>query len=131
VIRTQWINESYDVLELFCELIGTRVPVMAATKCYLQNLYLSPLTLVRDLLPDLHQAICTVMWAALRLPVKELQIARQELGNKYGKELVEEAAENCHNCVHPKVCGHLYDLMSIFFASDSVDVKVLSRYLPN
>lgn len=51
----------------------------------------------------MHQAICTLMWAALRLPVKELQIARIELANKYGKELVEEANNNCNNCVHPAV----------------------------
>ena len=112
MIRTQWINESYDVLELFCELIGTRVPVMAATKCYLQNLYI--------LAP--HSRQCSPRHASSNLhsdvggfasPRKGITDLGQELGNKYGKELVEEAAENCNNCVHPKVCGHLYDLMSI------------------
>lgn len=39
VIRTQYTNESYEVLELFCELIGTRIPVMQASKCAPRSIF--------------------------------------------------------------------------------------------
>ena len=84
--------QAYDILELFIELLHTRMALLKMQKTV-------PF--------DLKEAICTVMYAAPRIEIKELQEVRQQFLFKYGESLANDAMENRGNCVNPKIIHKL------------------------
>lgn len=78
IIRSDITTELLEILELYCELILARIGLLEAKDCD----------------PGLEEAIKSIIYAAPRTDVKELQQARQLLVEKYGKDFALEAIEN-------------------------------------
>ncbi|XP_059066929.1 uncharacterized protein LOC131050106 isoform X2 [Cryptomeria japonica] len=84
LIREQNIIGAYDFIEIFCELIVARLPMIESQKnCPI----------------DLQEAISTLIFTAPRCAdIPELSEIRSHFGSKYGKEFVASAAELRPEC---------------------------------
>lgn len=84
IIREQNILAAYDILELFCELVAVRLPIIESQKnCPL----------------DLKEAISSLIFASPRCSdLPELLQIRQLFAAKYGKEFAAAAAELRPDC---------------------------------
>ncbi|XP_020596617.1 IST1 homolog [Phalaenopsis equestris] len=79
VIREQNISAAYEILELFCEFLIARIPVLEAQ---------------RNCPPELLEAVASIIFASPRCSdVPELLQVRNLLTAKYGKDFVSAAAE--------------------------------------
>ncbi|KAH9296770.1 hypothetical protein KI387_028452, partial [Taxus chinensis] len=79
VMREQNIIGAYEFIELFCELIVARLPIIESQK---------------NCPNDLLEAISSLIFAAPRCAdIPELSEIRSHFGLKYGKEFVASAAE--------------------------------------
>jgi vacuolar protein sorting-associated protein IST1 len=79
VIREDFTIESLGLLELICELSHERVKYIASEKqCPM----------------DLREAVASLIWAAPRVEVEELDEVKKQLTLKYGKEFAEDALNN-------------------------------------
>lgn len=78
-------------MELYCELLLARIGLLEAKECD----------------PGLEEPIKSIIYAAPRTDVKELQQARQLLVEKYGKEFALEAIENSDGKVAERVLRKL------------------------
>ncbi|MCJ1260801.1 hypothetical protein MMC22_000664 [Lobaria immixta] len=91
IIRSDITTELLEILELYCELLLARTGLLEAKECD----------------PGLEEAIKSIIYAAPRTDVKELQQARQLLVEKYGKEFAIEAIENSDGKVAERVLRKL------------------------
>lgn len=91
IIRSDITTELLEILELYCELLLARTGLLEAKECD----------------PGLEEAIKSIIYAAPRTDVKELQQARQLLVEKYGKEFAVEAIENSDGKVAERVLKKL------------------------
>ena len=91
IIRSDITTELLEILELYCELILARIGMLEAKDCD----------------PGLEEAIKSIIYAAPRTDVKELQQARQLLIEKYGKDFALEAIENRDEKVAERVLKKL------------------------
>ncbi|KAJ7297238.1 hypothetical protein O6H91_Y071100 [Diphasiastrum complanatum] len=84
IIREQNIMAAYEIIELFCELIVVRLPIIESQRqCPL----------------DLKEAIASLIFAAPRCAdLPELLEVRGLFGAKYGKEFVAAAGELRPDC---------------------------------
>lgn len=80
-----------EILELYCELLLARIGLLEAKECD----------------PGLEEPIKSIIYAAPRTDIKELQQARQLLVEKYGKEFALEAVENSDGKVAERVLKKL------------------------
>ncbi|TVY68911.1 Vacuolar protein sorting-associated protein IST1 [Lachnellula suecica] len=78
IIRSDITTELHEILELYCELLLARTGLMEAPTCD----------------PGLEEAVKSLIYAAPRTDVKELQQVRVLLCDKYGKEFALAAMEN-------------------------------------
>jgi vacuolar protein sorting-associated protein IST1 len=91
IIRTDILTELHEILELYCELLLARIGMMEGKECD----------------PGLEEAVKSIMYAAPRIDVKEVQQIRLLLAEKYGKEFALEATENIDGKVAEKVVRKL------------------------
>jgi vacuolar protein sorting-associated protein IST1 len=77
IIRSDITTELHEILELYCELLLARTGLMEAPTCD----------------PGLEEAVKSLIYAAPRTDVKELQNVRLLLVDKYGKDFALEAME--------------------------------------
>ncbi|KAL8892416.1 MAG: hypothetical protein Q9205_004142 [Flavoplaca limonia] len=91
IIRSDITTELLEILELYCELLLARIGLLEPKECD----------------PGLEEAIKSIIHAAPRTDVKELQQARQLLVEKYGKEFALEAIENSDGKVAERVVKKL------------------------
>ncbi|KAL2060892.1 hypothetical protein VTL71DRAFT_8944 [Oculimacula yallundae] len=91
IIRSDITTELHEILELYCELLLARTGLMEAQTCD----------------PGLEEAVKSLIYAAPRTDVKELQQVRNLLVEKYGKEFAIEALENSDEKVSEKVLKKL------------------------
>jgi vacuolar protein sorting-associated protein IST1 len=91
IIRSDIITELHEILELYCELLLARIGMMEGPTCD----------------PGLGEAVKSIMYAAPRIDVKEVQQVRVLLADKYGKEFAKAAAENSDGIVSEKVVKKL------------------------
>ncbi|KAI4284628.1 MAG: hypothetical protein L6R38_001258 [Xanthoria sp. 2 TBL-2021] len=91
IIRSDITTELLEILELYCELLLARVGLLEPKECD----------------PGLEEAIKSIIHAAPRTDVKELQQARQLLVEKYGKDFALEAVENSDGKVAERVVKKL------------------------
>lgn len=91
IIRSDITTELLEILELYCELILARIGLLEAKECD----------------PGLEEAIKSIIYAAPRTDVKELQQARQLLVEKYGKDFALEAIEARNGKVAERVLKKL------------------------
>ncbi|KAK4186876.1 regulator of Vps4 activity in the MVB pathway-domain-containing protein [Podospora australis] len=79
IIRSDIITELHEILELYCELLLARAGLLES----------SPTC---D--PGLEEAVQSIIYAAPKTEIKELQTVRTMLAEKFGKEFVIGAMEN-------------------------------------
>jgi vacuolar protein sorting-associated protein IST1 len=91
IIRSDITTELHEILELYCELLLARTGLMESFTCD----------------PGLEEAVKSLIYAAPRTDVKELQQVRLLLVDKFGKEFALEAVENSDGKVSEKVLKKL------------------------
>jgi len=88
IIKEEYRGEAFEELTVMCEELQARLAVITTSK---------------RLPMDLKENICTIIWAAPQVDVKEFSLIRQQLALKYGLNLDHEATCNIDNCVNSKV----------------------------
>lgn len=92
IIRSDIITELHEVLELYCELLLARAGLLEASSAC-------------D--PGLEEAVKSIIYAAPKTEIKELQQVRALLVEKFGKEFVMQAMENTDGKVSDRVVRKL------------------------
>jgi len=92
VIRDDFTMEAHELLELLCETVVSRLPLLISEKeC--------PFGMVN--------AISTLIYAARRVQIPELAEIRKQLVKKYGKHFAQRAELNTDGCVNERVIHKL------------------------
>ncbi|KAI1458015.1 DUF292 domain-containing protein [Annulohypoxylon moriforme] len=91
IIRSDITTELHEILELYCELLLARAGLLEGHTCD----------------PGLEEAVKSIIYAAPKTEIKELQQVRALLAEKYGKEFVLAAMENSDQKVSEKVIKKL------------------------
>ncbi|CAD6501206.1 BgTH12-01460 [Blumeria graminis f. sp. triticale] len=91
IIRSDVTTELHEILELYCELLLARIRLLEGSSCDI----------------GLEEAVKSLIHAAPRTDVKELQQVRVLLCEKYGKEFALSAIENTDSKVSEKVLKKL------------------------
>ncbi|KAI0132102.1 regulator of Vps4 activity in the MVB pathway-domain-containing protein [Xylariales sp. AK1849] len=91
IIRSDITTELYEILELYCELLLARAGLLDAPTCD----------------PGLEEAVKSIIYAAPKTEIKELQQVRTLLAEKFGKEFALAAIENSDGKVSEKVVKKL------------------------
>ncbi|KAI1081829.1 DUF292-domain-containing protein [Whalleya microplaca] len=91
IIRSDIATELHEILELYCELLLARAGLFEGPTCD----------------PGLEEAVKSVIYAAPKTEIRELQQVRALLAEKFGKEFVLSAMENSDQKVSPKVVKKL------------------------
>lgn len=91
IIRTDINTELMEILELYCELLLARTGLLEGKECD----------------AGLEEAVKSIIYAAPRTEIKELQQVRQLLVEKYGKEFALEAIDNTDGKVADRVLRKL------------------------
>jgi vacuolar protein sorting-associated protein IST1 len=92
VIREDFTMESYELIELLCELLHERVKYMSSQK---------------ECPADLMEAVCTLIWSADRVDIAELNEVKNQLKLKFGKEFAMDAETNSHGKVNERLLEKL------------------------
>ena len=92
LIRMDWTIEANEILAIMCELVHERVRYLAA----------SP-----HCPSDMHEAICSLIWAANRAECPELVQIAKLFHSKFGDEFYETAFQNEARCVNERVLQRL------------------------
>lgn len=109
VIREEKMMAAYDLLEIYCELIIARLPIIETQKnCPI----------------DLKEAITSLVFASPRCgDVPELLDARKQFSAKYGKEFISAAIELRPQC---GVSRLLVEKLSATAPDGQTKIKILS-----
>lgn len=92
IIREDFMIESYELLELLCELLHERVKyITSETNCP----------------KDLEEAVSSIIWAQHRVDIPELAEVKSQFKKKYGSKFIKEAEENAHNLVNNRLLNKL------------------------
>jgi vacuolar protein sorting-associated protein IST1 len=79
VIREDFLIEAYELLELLCELVFERVKYIASCK---------------ECPPDLVEAVSSLIWAATRVEIAEMEQIKKQLIKKFGSKFASDAENN-------------------------------------
>jgi vacuolar protein sorting-associated protein IST1 len=93
IIRSDITTELLEILELYCELLLARAGLLEAGGSTCD--------------PGLEEAVRSIMYAAPKTEIKELQQVRVLLGERFGKDFVMQAMDNVEGCVSDKVVKKL------------------------
>ena len=85
VIREDFLIEAYELLELMCELVHERVKFIASEK---------------ECPRDLNEAVSSLIWAAARVDITEMEQIKKQLVKKYGSKFAANAENNVDSCVN-------------------------------
>lgn len=109
VVREEKTMAAYEMIELYCELIVARLPIIESQKnCPL----------------DLKEAIASLIFAAPRCAdITELQDVRKQFTAKYGKDFANAASEVRPNC---GVSRTLVEKLSVNAPDGPTKVKILT-----
>jgi vacuolar protein sorting-associated protein IST1 len=94
IIRSDIITELHEVLELYCELLLARAGLLGENTGAACD-------------PGLEEAVKSIMYAAPKTEIKELQLVRGLLAERFGKEFVLQAMENRDGKVSERVIRKL------------------------
>ncbi|GLJ09215.1 hypothetical protein SUGI_0104030 [Cryptomeria japonica] len=108
IIREQNILAAYEILELFCELLAARLPIIESQ---------------RECPLDLREAIASLIFAAPRCSdLPELLHIRNLFGAKYGKEFIVAATELRPDCA---VNRQVIEKLSVRAPAAEIKLKTL------
>ncbi|CAG7853905.1 SubName: Full=Related to IST1-Putative translation initiation factor, has a role in resistance to high concentrations of sodium {ECO:0000313/EMBL:CCA67918.1} [Serendipita indica DSM 11827] len=85
--------ELLEILELYCEILTARFGLLDNNS--------------KEPDPGIYEAICAVIYAAPRTEVKELNVLREMLMHKFGREFSLAVMENKDECVPARVTRKL------------------------
>ncbi|EGO05271.1 hypothetical protein SERLA73DRAFT_43681, partial [Serpula lacrymans var. lacrymans S7.3] len=85
--------ELLELLELYCELLLARFGLLDQNS--------------REPDPGISEGVCSIIHAAPRTDLKELQVLRELLMHKYGREFSAAVMENRNGCVSDRVLKKL------------------------
>ncbi|EGG13410.1 IST1-like protein [Cavenderia fasciculata] len=92
VIRDENLIECFNIIEVLCELVFTRLGLISASSS----------------IPDeIKEAIYTLIYASQRVQIPELELIKKQLCAKYGKALENEVNCQCQTHVNPKIVHKL------------------------
>lgn len=91
IIRSDIANELHEILELYCELLLARAGLLDSPTCD----------------PGLEEAVKSLIYAAPKTEIKELNQVRILLAERFGKEFVHAAMENSDGRVSERVVKKL------------------------
>jgi len=91
IIRSDITSELHELLELYCELLLARAGLLEGPVCD----------------PGLEEAVKSIIYAAPKTEIKELNVVKNLLADKYGKEFTMTALENSDGKVSEKVVRKL------------------------
>ncbi|CAI9777985.1 unnamed protein product [Fraxinus pennsylvanica] len=110
IIREENTMAAQEIIELFCELIVVRLPIIEAQ---------------RECPLDLKEAISSVCFASLRcVDLPELLQVQMLFAGKYGKEFVSAATELMPEC---GVNRQLVELLSVRAPAPDIKLKLLKE----
>ncbi|KAH7441693.1 hypothetical protein KP509_03G049300 [Ceratopteris richardii] len=110
VFREQNIMAAYEIIELFCELLVVRLPILESQ---------------RQCPMDLREAIASIIFAAPRCAdLPELQNLSSLFGFKYGKDFVAAAAELRPDCGVNRL---VIEKLSVRAPTDIVRLKLMKE----
>jgi len=92
IIRDDFLIEAYEIIELFIELLLSRLGVINISK---------------ECPADITEAVCTLIYCAARTDIKEMATIREQLISKFGKEFGNNAITNKEGCVNSRVIHKL------------------------
>lgn len=92
LIRDDYLIEAYDILSLTCELLSERLKLISFSK---------------ECPPDLVSSVSTLIYAAPRVDIPELQEVRKQFRAKYGKKFDEDAMANAGGVLNERVVTKL------------------------
>ncbi|PIA55069.1 hypothetical protein AQUCO_00800069v1 [Aquilegia coerulea] len=110
IIREENMMAAQEIIELFCELIAVRLPIIETQ---------------RECPLDLKEAISSVCFAAPRCAdLPELQQVQMLFASKYGKEFISAASELMPDC---GVNRQIIELLSVRAPQAEVKLKLLKE----
>ncbi len=84
--------EAYEIIDLLCELLAQRMPLIEMEKeCPL----------------DLKETVCSLIWCAARTEIAELLTVQKQLELKYGKVFTDAARSNAGGVVNERLVNKL------------------------
>ncbi|SPN99653.1 related to IST1 Putative translation initiation factor, has a role in resistance to high concentrations of sodium [Cephalotrichum gorgonifer] len=108
IIRADILTELHEILELYCELLLARFPLLdSAPQVPASSGGGGGGKTVAVCDPGLEEAVKSIIYAAPRTEIKELGVLRVLLGEKFGKDFVAKAAEGLSGGVSEKVVRRL------------------------
>lgn len=109
VVREEKTMAAFELIEIYCELVVARLPILESQK---------------NCPPDLKEAVTSLIFAAPRCgDIPELQDVRKHFTAKYGKEFVAAATELRPNC---GVSRNLVEKLSAKAPDGPTKVKILT-----
>ncbi|KAF9670676.1 hypothetical protein SADUNF_Sadunf13G0093500 [Salix dunnii] len=147
IIREENMMAAQEIIELFCELISVRLPIIETQRLFLSlhhlacSMFISPVHLYRGIMVvgchkiiqyydrecplDLKEAISSVCFVAPRCAdLPELLQVQILFASKYGKEFVAAATELMPSC---GVNRQLIELLSVRAPSPEKKLKLLKE----
>jgi vacuolar protein sorting-associated protein IST1 len=94
VIREDFLVEALELLQLYVDTLLARFGLVTT---------LSYRILIRELDAGIAEAVTVLVYAAPRVDIQELSIIREQLIQKYGKDLVEKTTTFAKDHVNPRV----------------------------
>lgn len=92
VISQDFQTEALEITELYCELVLARFMLLEEfSKCE----------------ESIEEAVCSIIYVAPRLGVKELMVVRDMLISKFGRDFAVGAMENRNDCVNHRLITKL------------------------
>jgi len=92
VIRDDFTIEAHELIELLCETVSARLPLIVAEKqCPF----------------DMVSAVSTLIYCARRVMIVELREVQKQFIKKYGKEFALRASQNVDQVVHERIIQKL------------------------
>ncbi|KAJ3188469.1 Vacuolar protein sorting-associated protein ist1 [Irineochytrium annulatum] len=106
IIREDFAIEAMEIIELYCEMLLARFGLLEERK---------------QLDDSIVEAVCTVLYAAEKVEVKELLAIRDQFRVKFGNDLYLGARDNVNNVVNERVILKL--------SVSTPDVMLVDQYL--
>ncbi|KAL2106404.1 hypothetical protein VUR80DRAFT_6774 [Thermomyces stellatus] len=108
IIRADILTEVHEILELYCELLLARFPLLDASGVTANGgKKKAGEEAAVTCEPGLEEAVKSIIYAAPRTEIKELSVLRVLLGEKFGKEFLAKAMEGVPGGVSEKVVKRL------------------------